>query len=835
MKRLPIDDVLPELLLALERRNGAVLIAEPGAGKTTRVPLALLGQTWLGGKKVIMLEPRRLAARSAAQYMASLLGERVGETVGYRVRLDSKIGPRTRIEVVTEGVLTRMLQEDPSLEAVGAVLFDEFHERHLHGDLGLALCLQAQSLLRDDLRLLVMSATLEAEPVAALLGGDAPVIHSKGRSYPVTTRYAPTRISGPLEAAAGKAIEMAMREAEGDALVFLPGVAEIRRTANWLRGQGLPAGVHLAELHGNLSLEEQASAIAACAPNERKIVLATSIAESSLTVEGVKIVVDSGLSRVPKFSPRTGLSRLETVAVSRDSADQRRGRAGRVAPGFCYRLWTEQEHDHLPSHARPEMLDADLSALALELAVWGTPDPNELQWLTPPPQAAYEGAIELLQSLNAMDSAGKPTHIGHRIAKLGMHPRLGAMLLAAEDHPKALERACELAALLSERDLLGAERNVDIALRVEALHGASGKEPPAYRIRTQAMQWKRRMAEQRMDAAGRPVPDMHTEAWTDGALLACAYPDRVAQRRADGRYIMANGRGAVLPELQPLSHSPYLVICELDDAGTEGRIRLAAGISLTEIESCLSDHLTAEEAVEWDSNAQSVRARRRVRLGAIVISEVPLGRPDPEAVADKLIQGIRQKGFSALPLSKNAHSLLGRMRLMSLSGSSQWPDVSEEALLESLDHWLRPHLYGMKSLSDLSKLPMAQIIGDMMTWNQARELDEQVPTHIQVPSGSRIPVDYSEPGSPVLAVRLQELFGWKETPRLVNGRLPLTLHLLSPSQRPVQVTKDLASFWENGYFEVKKDLKGRYPKHYWPDNPYEAIATNRAKPRPPKS
>ncbi|REK76630.1 ATP-dependent helicase HrpB [Paenibacillus paeoniae] len=831
MIRLPIEEVLPELLLALESGNSAVLVAEPGAGKTTRVPLALLKQPWLGGKKIIMLEPRRLAARSAAQYMARMLGEKVGETVGYRVRLDSKVGPGTLIEVVTEGVLTRMLQEDPSLEHVGAVLFDEFHERHLHSDLGLALCLQAQSVLREELRLLIMSATLEAEPVAALLG-DAVVIRSKGRSYPVTTRYAPMRSTAPLEQAVGQVVRQAMLEEEGDALVFLPGAAEIRRTANWLRGGGLPPGVRLAELHGSLALEQQTAAIAGCAPHERKIVLATSIAESSLTVEGVRIVVDSGLSRVSRFSPRTGLSRLETVAVSQQSADQRRGRAGRVAPGYCYRLWTELEHHHLPLQTRPEMLDADLSALALELAVWGVTDPAELQWLTPPPQAAYEGAVVLLQSLNALDGQGKPTLAGSEIARLGMHPRLGAMLLAAEEGSETLEKACELAALLSERDLLGAERNVDIALRLAALRNTSGNDPTVHRLMTQAMQWKRRMEDLRKTNATYSNQSKQSVTQSDGSLLANAYPDRIAQRRADGRYIMANGRGAVLPELQPLSRSPYLVICELDDGGTEGRIRLAAEMGLSQIETSLSLHLKKEEAVEWDAGTQTVRARRRVRLGAIILSEVPLEGPDPEAVADTLLQGIRFQGISALPMGKHALSLLGRMRLMSLSGDAQWPDVSEEALLDTLEIWLKPHVYGMKSIADLNKLSLTQLIGDRMSWSQARELDEQVPTHIVVPSGSRIPVDYSDPGSPVLAVRLQELFGWKDTPRLVKGRLPLTLHLLSPSQRPVQVTKDLASFWEHAYFDVKKDLKGRYPKHYWPDNPYEAVATNRTKPRP---
>ncbi|MCR2805534.1 ATP-dependent helicase HrpB [Paenibacillus soyae] len=833
MKQLPIDNVLPELLDALARGGNAVLVAETGAGKTTRVPLALMEQKWLGSGKIIMLEPRRLAARSAAAFMAGELGEKVGERVGYRVRLDAKVGPRTVIEVVTEGVLTRMLQSDPALEGVAAVLFDEFHERHLHGDLGLALCLQAQSLLREDLRLLVMSATLDAAPVAEKLG-QAPVIHSRGRTYPVETRYAPARHGGPVEAAVGQTLLHALREEEGDALVFLPGVAEIRRTARWLAQAGLPAGIRVAELHGSLPLDAQSSAIAPCADGERKIVLATSIAESSLTVQGVRIVVDSGLMRVSRFSPRTGLSRLETVPVSQASADQRRGRAGRLAPGVCYRLWTEEEHRHLPEQGRPEIMDADLSPLALELAIWGVRDPLELEWMTPPPKAAYDSALELLRRLLAVDEEGKATERGAGIARLGVHPRLGAMLGAFAANGAALRQACELAALLSERDLLGAERNVDMSLRLDALRsGSAGDMAAAQRVKAQAEHWRKLIEGMSGGGGG---GERSSDSGTDGrasigAMLAVAYPDRVAQRRPDGRYVLASGRGAVLPELQPLSRYSYLVVCEMDDAGPEGRIRLAAAIEQEELERWLPDYLVKEEAVEWDAGAGAVRSRKRLRLGALVLSESPLERPDPEKVADALIGGIRQKGLAALPLGKSALALLSRMRLMRFSGDAEWPDVSEEALLDTLEQWLKPHIYGIRSLSELGKLPMGQIISGMMNWKQSQELDEQVPTHIQVPSGSRIPVDYSDPASPVLAVRLQELFGLRETPRLVRGRLPVTLHLLSPSQRPVQVTQDLASFWEHAYFEVKKDLKGRYPKHYWPDNPYEATATNRAKPR----
>lgn len=845
--QLPIDAVLPKLLDSLQDGANAVLIAEPGAGKTTRVPLALLDQPWLLGKKIIMLEPRRLAARSAAQFMARSLGEQAGETVGYRVRLDTRIGPRTRIEVVTEGVLTRMLQEDPALEQVGAILFDEFHERHLHGDLGLALCLQSQALLRDDLRLVVMSATLDAEPICELLGG-APVIRSEGRVFPVSTYYAPSRVAGHLEPQMGQTIIKALRAHEGDVLAFLPGVAEIRRTARWLIEAGLEPHIRIEELHGSLPLEKQDAAVSPCQEGERKVVLSTSIAESSLTVQGITIVVDSGLMRVPRFSPRTGMTRLETVAVSQASADQRRGRAGRLAPGVCYRLWTEQEQPYLPAQSEPEIIEADLASLALELAVWGIQDPLELEWLTAPPAAAYEQAISLLRQLKAIDKSGKPTNTGSRMAQFGLHPRLGAMILQAAERGYS-RSACELAALLSERDLLPQERNVDIQLRLDLLYRLTGRDvssekggrsdhpggAAAYRIMAQAKQWERIAGQDKTVTNAinqvESVPaKLAGQTMPLGVLLAYAYPDRIAQRRSDGRYLLVNGRGAVLPELQPLSRSAYLTTCELDDAGTESRIRLAAELTLNDIEQYLSGYFTSEDVVEWDSASQAVRARKRVRMGSIIMKESPLQQPDENQVADTLLAAIRQAGFVMLPMSKQALQLKARMKLMALSGED-WPDASDEALLSTMEQWLKPHIYGMKSRSDLQKLPMLQLLEGKLSWKQKQELDEQVPTHMVVPSGSRIPVDYSDPESPVLAVRLQELFGMKDTPRLARGRLPVTLHLLSPSQRPVQVTRDLRSFWESAYFEVKKDLKGRYPKHYWPDDPYTAAPTNRAKPR----
>lgn len=870
---LPIDEVLPGLLAALQNGNCAVLTADPGAGKTTRVPLAMLNEPWLAGGKIIMLEPRRLAARSAAAFMAKQLGEQVGERVGYRVRLDNRVSPRTVIEVVTEGILTRMLQEDPALSGVGAILFDEFHERHLHGDLGLALALQCQGILREDLRIVVMSATLDAARVAQLLGG-APVIASRGRSFPVETSYSLPDAKQRLEDRMAAAIKEALLEREGDVLAFLPGTAEIRRTARQLAEQRLPSGTLVRELHGTLSLEDQAAAIAPAPEGGRKIVLATSIAESSLTVEGVRIVVDSGLMRVSRFSPRTGMSRLETVPLSKASADQRRGRAGRLAPGLCIRLWSEAEHSRLPDFGSPEIAESDLAALRLELAVWGVDDPNELSWLTPPPVPAYEAATELLQALGCLKAAGGPTEAGKAIAALGLHPRLGAMLLRGKETGQ-LRLASRLAALLSERNLLPNERSVDIGLRLSRLESGE-REPSLKRLLAQAERWQRmlekdgaiqsnlqskQMGNQQSNqqinllsnsrlAAADEYAEEHAGprskenisasqrsggagALTTGGLLAHAYPDRIAQRRSDGRYLLAAGRGAAaLTADQQLSQAPYLVVCELDDAGAEGRILLADRLDKEELQQELASFIKEEESLEWEEEARAIRGRRRVKLGTLILKETPLKSGlDPEGVAETWLTVIREKGFSFIPFHKSAQSLLNRMRAMQAAGARDWPDFSEDALLASMQDWLKPHLGGIRTYAELEKMNMTSLLEGLLTWKQRSELDAEAPLHWSVPSGSKIPIDYSDPAKPFAAVRLQELFGLAETPRLAGGRLPLTLHLLSPAHRQVQVTQDLASFWSNGYFEVKKDLKGRYPKHYWPDNPYEATPTNRAKPR----
>lgn len=826
---LPLEPVLPALRDALRTGTAAVLQAPPGAGKTTLVPLALLDEAWLGERKIVMLEPRRLAARAAAHRMAELLGERVGGTVGFRVRMETRVGPSTRIEVVTEGVLTRMLQSDPALEGVGMVVFDEFHERSLHADLGLALTLQSRAVLRDDLRLVVMSATLAGAPVAALLGG-APVVTSEGRAYPVETRFLPRRTEGRMEPAVARAVRAALETEPGDVLAFLPGAGEIRRVEEMLREGDLPPGVRVIPLFGALSHEDQDEAIRPSPPGRRKVVLATSIAETSLTIEGVRVVVDSGLMRVPRFSPRTGMTRLDTVSVSRASADQRRGRAGRLGPGVCLRLWTEADDAALQPFRPPEILEADLAPLALELAAWGVADPAALQWLDPPPAAAFAQARELLAELGALDGAGAITPHGRAMAALPLHPRLAHMLLRAKEM-RLGATACDLAALLAERDVLrgeGRAPDADVRLRLAAL-----RRPEAgagYAIDRGALH--RAAAEARDLRRQLSVPAAEVDDDAAGVLLALAYPDRVAQRRAGsgGRYLLRNGRGAAFVDAQSLSAAPYLAIAELDDAGREGRIAIAAPLEPAEVERLFADQVVADQEVTWDADAGIVRARRVERLGAIVVREAPLAEPDPERIAAVLVAALRDEGIAALPWTKASAQLRERIGFLHRHDPS-FPDVSDDALAAGLGDWLGPHLYRLRRRDEVQRIDLAPALEGMLGWEQRRRLDELAPTHLEVPSGSRVPVDYADPEAPVLAVRLQEVFGWTETPRIAGGRVPLTLHLLSPAHRPVQVTRDLASFWRTGYFEVKKDLKGRYPRHYWPDDPLVAEATARAKPR----
>ena len=837
---LPIDAALPELARALGERSAAVLQAPPGAGKTTRVPLALLGEPWLDGRKIVMLEPRRLAARAAAQRMASTLGERVGETVGFRVHLETRVGPRTRIEVVTEGVLTRMLQSDPALDEIALVVFDEYHERSLNADLGLALTLQSQELLRPELRLLVMSATLDGEAVAALLGG-APTVTSVGRSFPVETRWIPTRRETRLEDSVAAAIVRALGETEGDVLAFLPGAGEIRRVQQSLEGRGLPAGCYVAPLFGMLAQDEQDAAIAPAVPGRRKIVLATSIAETSLTIEGVRVVIDSGWSRVPRFSPRTGMTRLETVRVSRASADQRRGRAGRTASGVCYRLWDEHEESHLVARARPEIMEADLAPLALDLAVAGVAEPSELRWLDPPPGAAFAQARELLAELDALDAAGRVTEHGRRIAALGIHPRLGHMVLRAAERGGA-RTACDLAALVSERDVLrgeGRAPDADVELRLEALHGRATAgvvvdREAVRRVRVEADRLFERVRGARASAEPRATeraqPGQEGDAPSAAALLALAYPDRVGQRREGqrGRFTLRNGRGAALPHEQGLTAAAYIVAAELDDQRGESRILVAGALSLEEVELAFRDQIRTEREVGWDEATLSVVARERAMLGAIVLRERQLRDADPERMARALADAVLAQPEARLPWSDAARSIQRRVAFARTLDAA-YPDLSDAALLARSNDWLLPRLVGMRRLEDLRRIDLAAVLLEELTWQQRSALDSLAPTHVTVPSGSRIPIDYSDPAAPVLAVRLQEMFGLADTPRVGGGRVPLTLHLLSPAHRPMQVTRDLAGFWKTTYFDVRKDLRGRYPKHHWPEDPLAAEPTARAK------
>jgi ATP-dependent helicase HrpB len=835
---LPIEPVLPELLAALAGSGAAVLEAPPGAGKTTRVPLALLDADWLRGRRIVMLEPRRLAARAAAGYMARLLGEPVGSTVGYRVRLDTRVSAATRIEVVTEGVLTRMLQDDPALDTAGVVIFDEFHERSVHADLGLALALQSRSLLRPDLRILVMSATLEGPRVATLLE-DAPVVRSEGRLHSVETIYATHRSDTRVEAAVAATVRRALDRHDGDVLVFLPGAAEIRRTASHLAEAALPAGIEVMQLSGDMPQDAQDRAIAPSPPGRRKVVLATAIAETSLTIEGVRVVVDSGLMRVPRFSPRTGMTRLATVRVSRAAADQRRGRAGRVGPGVCYRLWTEAEHATLLPHRPPEILEADLAPLALELAAWGTTDPAELRWLDPPPAAAYAQARELLRELGALADDGRITRHGRRMAGLPLHPRLAHMTLTAR-RLGAIATAADLAALLGERDFLRANTgrdgtDPDVRLRLPLLRESGAAAPPGHlldrgplhRCRSESRHWRQRLGGS--ERTGSEAADDEVAA----LLLAVAFPDRIGQQRgARGRFLLRNGHGASIDPGHNLAGTEFIVAAEVGGLGRSARVFLAAPLDRSQIETHFADQVRTVSAVRWDETTQSVRATESRRLGALVLATRPLRDVAPELRTRALLDAIRTRGLELLPWSRESRRLRERLAFLHGLAPADWPAVDEAALLGSLEDWLEPFLGGdAADMAALRRVDLQEALLSRAGWSRRGDIDALAPTHIEVPSGSRLPIDYADPTSPTLAVRLQEMFGLADTPRIAAGRVPLTLHLLSPAHRPVQVTRDLASFWRDAYFDVRKDLRGRYPKHHWPENPLQAQATRRAKPR----
>lgn len=823
---LPIDEVLPHLLDRLDAAPNAVLQAPPGAGKTTRVPLALLDRPWLDGRRIVVLEPRRLAARTAAQRMAATLGEEVGGTVGYSVRMDSRVSERTRIEVVTQGLFLRRLQGDPALDGIGAVLFDEIHERSLDGDLALAFALQSQELLRDDLRLLAMSATLDGAPLAALMGASEPIT-SEGRAHPVETRWAEPPTGDRIEDWTARIVRRTLADEPGSILVFLPGGAEIRRVERLLAEAGVPANVTVVPLHGDLTLQAQEAAIHPAPDGRRKVVLATSIAETSLTIEGVRVVIDAGLARRGAFDPRSGMGRLETVRVSRAEADQRRGRAGRLGPGVCIRLWSEASDRALQGFAPPEIQRADLAPLALELAAWGVTDTADLRWLDAPPQALLGQARALLRQLGALDGADQITPHGKAMAELGLHPRLSHMALAARARGQG-RTACDLAALLGERDLLrGPARDIDLRRRLDLLAegrdaGAAVDKATLHRVRETARQLERQLGGPR----GRPDPE------AAGAVLAFAYPDRIAQRRpgAPGQFRLSNGRGAAVDPTDPLAAADYLVVADLDGRNRDARIFLAAPIEQADLVADFAEAMRTEDVCAWDPREDAVVARRRRFLFELVLKDEPLPNPPADRTTAGMVEGIRQMGLATLPWTKELDGLRARIAFLRRMDPDRWPDLSDAALTAGLETWLAPFLGGITRRSHLSRLDLHAALTAGLDWSTRQDLDRLAPTHLDVPSGSRVPIDYSGE-EPVLAVRLQELFGLAETPRVAGGRVPVLLHLLSPAHRPVQVTRDLASFWANTYRDVKKDLAGRYPKHYWPDDPLVAEPTARAKRR----
>lgn len=816
----PIDDVLPRLRAALRESPCAVLVAPPGAGKTTRAPLALLDEPWARGGKIVLLSPRRVAARAVAARMAQTLGERAGETVGFRVRLETCVSARTRVEVVTEGVFTRMILADPALEGVAAVLFDEFHERSLDADLGLALARDAQLGLREDLRLLVMSATLDGARVSALLD-DCPVIESLGRMFPVAVRHMPRDPRAPIEEAMAEAVRRALREEAGSILCFLPGAREIERCAQRLRESLRDPATSVHPLYGALDPAEQDAAIAPAAAGRRKVVLATSIAETSLTIEGVRVVIDSGLTRRPRYEPGLGLARLETVRVSQAAAEQRKGRAGRLAPGVCWRLWGEGETRALAPFDRPEMLDADLSSLALDLAGWGVADPAALRWLDPPPAAAWAEATALLQGLGATDADGRLTAHGRALARFGLEPRLAHMALkGAQAGAGAL--AAQLAALLTEPGLGG--RDPDLTDRLERFAREPGRRAEA--ARRLAQRWAREAA-----ALSPASPAARLPA-SPGALLALAFPERVARARPGkpGEFLMANGRAASVEPTHAMAKAAFLVIADASGAGPAARTLAAAPIAEAEVEALFADRIEAREAVQFEAASGAVRARRTRRLGRITLSETPIAKPSPDRIGAAIVEAVRAQGLALLPWTDAAQQLRARVGLMRALEGEPWPDLGDAALLATLDDWLAPAAEGVDGRDALAAR-LAPAVAGLMPFALKRRLDAEAPVAFVSPAGSERPIDYTAEGGPALAIRLQELFGQDRHPTIASGRVALTLRLLSPAQRPVQTTKDLPGFWRGSYAAVKAEMKGRYPKHPWPDDPLTATPTQRAKPR----
>lgn len=819
MPVFPVDALLPQLASSLARNRTVVLQSPPGSGKTTRVAPYLLDAPWLAGKKIILLEPRRLAARAAAAFMARQRGEPVGETVGYHIRLDRAIGPRTRIEILTEGLLTQRLLNDPELADTALIIFDEFHERSLAADTALALTLDTRRALRPDLRLLVMSATINPSPIANHLA-DADIHTASAALFPVETRLLARESTAPLHLQTANAVLRTLDEEDGGILVFLPGEGEIRRTVENLRAASLPPRVTLHPLYSALPRDEQDDAIAPAPPGTRKVVLATSIAETSLTIDGIRVVIDTGWIRLPRFSPRNGMSRLETLRVTRDRADQRRGRAGRLCPGVCYRLWDSATDQQLAPEALPEILDADLCATVLQSAEWGTAARDGLPWLTPPPDASWRQALSLLQDLGALThpspTGNTPaiTTRGRAMVKLPIHPRLAHMIAEAASHG-CPQRACLLAAALSEAAAEPSLRSETDARRLLDRLASPVSQGFAHRVKELARRW------------GHAYPAHDTQRLSEGLMLAWAFPDRIARRRdALGRYLLRCGRGALLDTADPLASSEWLVAAELQDGPTDAKIRLCAPVTFEEIDAHFRDDCHTETLTEWDRRTDAVRAVSRTCLGAITLHEGGQATPDPAALRAAIYEGIRQKGIAQLPWSKNARALQSRVLFLRKALTDQnWPDLSDDALLADLDAWLGPYCDGITRWSRLQEIDLTPPLLSRLDASgcSRRLLDDLAPTHLPVPSGSRIQVHYDQ-DAPYLAVRIQEVFGMNQTPSVAGGRVPVVMHLLSPAQRPVQVTRDLASFWASGYALVRKDLRGRYPKHYWPEDPRQAVA-----------
>jgi ATP-dependent RNA helicase HrpB len=851
---LPIDAALDDLARTLQARNVAVLVAPPGAGKTTRVPLALLDEPWAKGKKIIVLEPRRIAARASAERMAQTLGERAGDTVGYRVRFGSKVSRATRIEVVTEGIFSRQILDDPELSGVAAVLFDEFHERSLDADLGLALARDAQTGLREDLRILVMSATLDGARIAKLLD-DAPVVASEGRAFPVETRYLGRKVDAPLERQMADAIATALRADPGSVLAFLPGAAEIRRTQNFLEERIHDKAIEIVPLFGALDAGVQDRAIAPAPRGSRKVVLATSIAETSLTIEGVRIVVDSGMARVPRYEPDIGLTRLETVRASRAAVDQRRGRAGRTEPGICYRLWDEPQTASLAAYTQPEILSADLSSLVLDLAQWGVSDPSGLAFLDPPPAPAWKEAKSLLAELGALDPDGRITSEGNSLRALALPPRLARMIVDSARLGAGAE-AAEIAAILTERGLGG--DSVDLDVRLDQFRRDRSQRVAS--ARTLAQRWSQQVASDaaassRSPLAGSeasqarsrgrgggstseagirgtptPSPQGGGEIST-GVMLAFAFPDRVAKNRGNGSFVLANGRGAAVEQTSALARAPYIAVGELTGTAASGRILLAAPITQEEIEQRFADQIESAEEISFDRGAMALRARRKRTLHAITLAEAPMTLSPSAETARIFADGLVAAGLDKLPWSRALKQWRDRVTFLRKAEGENWPDLSDNALAAQRDAWLVPALYDKISLKEFSAGDLSDALMTLLPWELRARLEREAPTHFEAPTGTQLAIDYEAEQGPTITVRLQELFGLNTHPSIAKGQVPLVLELLSPAQRPVQVTRDLPGFWRGSYAAVRTDLRGRYPRHPWPEDPANAMPTRRVKPR----